>query len=319
MPPRDDLLALGVNYRRIPVLAIGKDIYCDSRLILQKLEELFPAGGLSADTPEQRATERLLQTWSVEGGVFWHTAFLVPAEIPLDEKFLKDRKSFAGINFSQEARKEQRPAAIAGMRSSLHFLESTLLADGRDFISKTEKPSLADIECKNWGSMKSMNAFIAHYQNHIRDRSLCKHAAIWPLCFISRVPNALPEDDISSEEFPKVFAWLERFNTALSSAESALGKPTTLAGAEAIKKIATATFAEGSPNVDANDPLRLKACQEIEFWPTDTGSTHHVRGKLVKLTADEVAVAVPTKSGDEEVRIHAPRHGFHIAKADVSG
>ena len=31
--PRKDLEALGITYRRIPVFAIGKDVYCDSSLI----------------------------------------------------------------------------------------------------------------------------------------------------------------------------------------------------------------------------------------------------------------------------------------------
>ena len=31
--PRKDLEELGITYRRIPVLAIGKDVYCDSSLI----------------------------------------------------------------------------------------------------------------------------------------------------------------------------------------------------------------------------------------------------------------------------------------------
>lgn len=40
--PRPDLTALGVGYRRIPVVAIGRDIYHDTRLVLRKLEVLFP-------------------------------------------------------------------------------------------------------------------------------------------------------------------------------------------------------------------------------------------------------------------------------------
>lgn len=31
--PRKDLEALGITYRRIPVLAVGKDVYCDTSLM----------------------------------------------------------------------------------------------------------------------------------------------------------------------------------------------------------------------------------------------------------------------------------------------
>ena len=32
-----------LTYRKIPVLAIGKDIYCDTSLICEALEHFFPA------------------------------------------------------------------------------------------------------------------------------------------------------------------------------------------------------------------------------------------------------------------------------------
>ena len=42
--PRPDLSErLGVMYRRIPVLAIGQDVYCDSSLITAVIERQFPA------------------------------------------------------------------------------------------------------------------------------------------------------------------------------------------------------------------------------------------------------------------------------------
>lgn len=31
--PRSDLAELGITYRRVPNLAVGKDIYCDSKVI----------------------------------------------------------------------------------------------------------------------------------------------------------------------------------------------------------------------------------------------------------------------------------------------
>ena len=85
------------TYRRIPVLAIGRDIYCDTRLILRKLEELFPGSNLSAETAEQAGIEKLLQTWTIDGGVWLHAAFLWPDDIPLDNEFIQDRLSFGGI------------------------------------------------------------------------------------------------------------------------------------------------------------------------------------------------------------------------------
>ena len=39
--PRPVLDRLGVHYRRIPVMAVGRDIYCDSRCIIDHLERLY--------------------------------------------------------------------------------------------------------------------------------------------------------------------------------------------------------------------------------------------------------------------------------------
>jgi hypothetical protein len=42
--PRHELSdLLGISYRRIPVLAIGNDVYCDTSLIASALERRFPA------------------------------------------------------------------------------------------------------------------------------------------------------------------------------------------------------------------------------------------------------------------------------------
>ena len=44
MPPRPQLSELlGIDYRRIPVLAIGNDAYCDTAIIGTVLERRFPA------------------------------------------------------------------------------------------------------------------------------------------------------------------------------------------------------------------------------------------------------------------------------------
>ena len=64
--PREDIDALGVKYRRIPIMSIGRDIYCDTRLILQKLEEKFPSGALGTSQPDQKAVEKLLESWTSE-------------------------------------------------------------------------------------------------------------------------------------------------------------------------------------------------------------------------------------------------------------
>jgi glutathione S-transferase len=67
--PRPDLKKrLGVNYRRIPVMSIGRDIYCDTLIMLEKLEELFPYKDgevlRKGKDGNSRALEKLLEKWT---------------------------------------------------------------------------------------------------------------------------------------------------------------------------------------------------------------------------------------------------------------
>ena len=156
--PRPDLQKIGVNYRRIPLMAIGRDVYCDTRIILRKLEELFPNGRLGASKGDQKVLEKLLEAWTVESGIFNRASQLIPADMPLlkDPVFQKDREDLSGRSWSKEAILKSRPEALSVIRSAFKLLETTLLADGRDFLLKTEKPTLADIEGKDTGVLQHL-------------------------------------------------------------------------------------------------------------------------------------------------------------------
>lgn len=129
-------------------MAIGKDVYCDSGLILHKLEKLFPNSTLGAPEPDQKAVECLLQKWTFDGGIFTWAAGLIPPEAPLlkDPKFAEDREDFSGRSWKASDLARRRPEALVYIRDAFQVMETTLLADGRDWILKTPKPSLADIE-----------------------------------------------------------------------------------------------------------------------------------------------------------------------------
>jgi glutathione S-transferase len=149
--PRPDLKAINVSYRRIPVCAIGRDVYADTRLIIQKLESLFPEKarlGSGNASPEHRAFEKLFEIWQIEADVFVRGSQLIPSDTPIvqDPKFQKDREDFSGRKWSKEVIDANRPEALAVMKRSFRLLEDTLLSDGRRWVLGTDKPSLADIE-----------------------------------------------------------------------------------------------------------------------------------------------------------------------------
>ncbi|KAL8857678.1 MAG: hypothetical protein Q9178_005843 [Gyalolechia marmorata] len=282
--------ALGVKHRRIPILSIGRDVYCDTRLILQKLEERFPFGTIGASRPDDKAVEKLLETWTIDG-VFSRAAQAIPLEMPLlnDPKWVKDREDYMGRSWAKEDMGKGRPEALAHLREAFQLLESTLLADGRQWILRTEQPSLADIE------------------------------AIWPFHWLSGMEGALPPSVFGNDNFPKVYAWIDRFSAALKAARKSAPKVTTLKGAEAIQYITQAEFAEPDGEVDSRDPLALKKGQDVESWPIDSGFNHRDRGQLIALTRQEIVLKTQAKVGHRDVHIHHPRTNFRIRAVSGGG
>lgn len=295
--PRPDIARLGIKYRRIPILSIGRDVYLDTRLILQKLEA-FPTTSPKLGAPEgteQRAIESLLEVLNIDAGVFMWAAYLMPRDLPIfrDPNFLRDRADFlkdtdAITDTSPVARYE----ALAEIRNAFELLESTLLADGREWVLKTNGPGLADI------------------------------VAVWPFHWLAGMPGALPPDQISMAQFPRVFAWIERFKQAVSEAAKKLGNPPSLSGDEAAETIVGASCFEAQDGkVHDNEPLvkalGLKKGDRVVVHPTDTGSSHKDSGVLLSFDSNEVVFETRANMQDSPaVRVHAPRHGFRIVRED---
>ncbi|GAB7359617.1 hypothetical protein MBLNU230_g6800t1 [Neophaeotheca triangularis] len=283
MLPRPDLEALGVRYRRIPILSIGRDVYCDTRLILQVLEKRFPASaehpGLSPEGLE--GITALLSKFTIDSGVFARASQMIPPDGPVlkNPAFLKDRESFMGRSWQKEDIIKQRPEAMVHLREAFAIIEA-LLADGRQWIAGTEKPTMADIE------------------------------AVWPFSWLMDLN--LPAEHFSDKHYPKTYAWLKRWKQATKDASAAAPKPVTLKGPEALQAIMCADFNDKQPRVDESDPLGLKAGSMVEVFPIDSGFTHKDAGSLVALNEMEVAVAVKSKNGGKEIRVHAPRWGFRV-------
>jgi hypothetical protein len=140
--------------------------------------------------------------------------------------------------------------------------------------------------------------------------------AIWTFDWLNGLKGALPRELISVKHYPKVFAWIDRFNDALKAAKLHAPRPASLKGDDAVQRILNATFAEKEPSVDSADPLGLQHGMEVEVFPIDSGSRHHDRGRLVGLTKDEVVLNVQAQG--TELRLHYPRTDFRI-KAATSG
>lgn len=140
--PKPDLMPLTGGYRKTPVLQIGADIYCDTRLIARELERRFPSPSLF---PQGNRGLSLALTHWADTALFEPGAGLsmaLTAEVP--EAVITDRKQFFNfMNF--ERLKEDVPHMLTQLRGNAALLEQQL-ADGRAFVLGNE-PGWADIAC----------------------------------------------------------------------------------------------------------------------------------------------------------------------------
>jgi glutathione S-transferase len=139
--PKPELLPLTGGYRKIPVMQIGADVYCDSQCILRELERRHPTPSLTPDGAH--ATHWGLSFWSdrvlfqaAVAVIFGQMADAVPKE------FIEDRSKLSGRPFDTEQMKAAVPMMSEQLRAQLDWIEAQL-RDGRRFLLGSE-PGLAD-------------------------------------------------------------------------------------------------------------------------------------------------------------------------------
>lgn len=141
--PKPALVALTGGYRRVPVLQIGADIYCDTRLILRELERRCPdrtyypydcvgtANAISSWAETTFLRSVMLLAWG-------RNHDLMPREL------FEDRAAMRGLPTPSRAAVEHAAARNAPLvRAQLPFIEN-MLADGRRWICG-ENFSVADL------------------------------------------------------------------------------------------------------------------------------------------------------------------------------
>ncbi|HXX04645.1 MAG TPA: glutathione S-transferase family protein [Xanthobacteraceae bacterium] len=135
--PKPDLMPLTGGYRKTPVMQIGADIFCDTRIILRELDRRFPQPALDGGGGE------LIAAWAdnalfinAVGVAFGSLADSFPKELK------EDREKFTGGRFSADRFKAAQPTLRAQYRAQLVLIEETF-ADGRDYLIGSS-PSAAD-------------------------------------------------------------------------------------------------------------------------------------------------------------------------------
>lgn len=289
--PRPDLSSIGVGYRKIPVMAIGRDAYCDSRLIISKLESIYPGSHLAPSNPAEAGVRKLFESWTIEGGIFANAVKLMPFWLEngllRNKAFLDDRqKLMGGVRMTAEMMQAARPAGLQQIQQALDLLETTFLADGRRWILATQEPSLADID------------------------------AVWPFEWLivdKSMRGSLPDERLGEKNYPKVYAWVHRFMDEVQKKKAEGASPTSLDGKSASARIIGAESTSEEVSFDSRNLLGLQQGEQVEAYPSDYGQMGKTVGTLVGYTDSEVVL-----QNEQGVRVHFPLWNFTIKKARSS-
>ena len=131
--PKPELVALTGGYRRIPVMQIGADIYCDSQLIVRELERRYPEPTLFPHGDSGLAYANAF--WS-DRAVFMAAVAIIFGGLgdKVPPAFIADRTALSGRAFDAVAMGAAIPHMEAQMRAHIALL-SDQLANGRAFLT----------------------------------------------------------------------------------------------------------------------------------------------------------------------------------------
>ncbi|KIK65304.1 hypothetical protein GYMLUDRAFT_70421 [Collybiopsis luxurians FD-317 M1] len=285
--PRPEITELlGLTYRRIPVLAIGNDVYCDTSLIASALERRFPVSagfgtifpakkhGGSPDTGLLKAFTKHYADTLLFG---WATILLPWDRFP--DSFLDDRRMIAP-NLNVQTMMKSQSKAMSTLLSHLALIDEQL-QDGREWLFDTELPSLADLGVE----------FVFKWLRGFRNT------------------GSLFDQD----RFPHALKWLDRVHKFLHVSRKDFPAPKTLSKTDAANLIANSPY-EPYEVVGFNTAeaarLNLALGQIVSVAPDDAGLA--TTGKLVSLNLEECVIETKGTASNAIFRSHFPRIGFTI-------
>lgn len=139
--PKPELTPLTGGYRRIPVMQIGADVYCDSALIVRELDRRYPTPSLFPAGNKGQANA--VEIWA-DKALFQSAVMAIFGTLGdgVDPAFIKDREALSGQPFNVAAMKALAPFALTQIKAHAALL-AEYLADGRSFL-EGEAPGLAD-------------------------------------------------------------------------------------------------------------------------------------------------------------------------------
>lgn len=124
MAPKPDLTPLTGGYRRIPVMQVGADIYCDTALIIRRLDTLFPERPVVP--VKEQGLAMMIEDWA-DHRVFSQAVppVVVALADALPEGFFEDRGAMTPA-FQKETLINAAPVAFEQIGHVLNYLDQQL-------------------------------------------------------------------------------------------------------------------------------------------------------------------------------------------------
>ncbi|KAF2437229.1 hypothetical protein P171DRAFT_437920 [Karstenula rhodostoma CBS 690.94] len=318
MLPRPLLTSsFGISYRKIPILAIGKDVYCDTSLIVEALEQFFPSSdGWGTVYPPSavpgwnyRGFARGFASFWTDRPFFRTTTGLIPPSV-WASPFGTDRAQLIGHTLDPDKLAAKVPQNLGAFETHLSLLEPAL-KDTSKWLLPTETPSLADISVYyqlKWGIdiARGKGVYDLTGGSVGEDREDIAHAVF------------------NEERYPGIWAWFHRFEahiSTLTNLETEI-KPGDMAWKEAIRRLEEEeplglVPTPAAPNKELDGRIGLVEGALVTVVPDDTGRGNPTVGTLVGVGVEEVIIK-PERRGEVGVCMHFPRVGFVIKGVEGS-
>ncbi|KAK5731290.1 hypothetical protein LTR15_001229 [Elasticomyces elasticus] len=250
--PRPDLLDLGITYRRIPVLSIGKDVFCDNASFLDAMQDLLEQEG-KGKALKSGKSDRAYEAWGYRS--FWVALATVPKEL-VTEGLGKDRKEMFPV-FARPDFASLRQNGLSELRSMLDTAEN-------EFLSESQGPFIDGAEC-----------------------GMADIHAIWMIKWALHTIGVAKEPGFDRKAFPKVHAWCD----ALPVHDDSVQEGQMISKDEATKQILGSEYACPKITVDSTDPLGLKVGEQVSIEMTDAKPGHHPqKGELIGLNISRIVL-----------------------------
>lgn len=274
--PKPDLVELTGGYRRIPVLQIGADIYCDTGIILRELEARYPL--VSLRLPGHEGLAQMVAGWT-DGRWFQSSVAVIFGELgaSVPQAFIRDREQMSGRPFDIAAMQAAAPMMRDQWRARLMLLEERLAGGrgaGGGLYLISAKPGLVDVHAymNVWWMKQAFPAFA-------------------DACF---------------ETAPLSRAWYQRLTEAEGQVPETIDANRAIAIArDAAPRLVAATT--------RNEPQGFAPGEKVAVAPDDYGQDW-VEGELVHADSQRIILRRHAPRA-ETLHVHFPRAGFLVRRA----